>query len=79
MGATEVTHDEAVDVTYYNITVAQATIQVANLGIVDLGITVFKRKIITILGGVGSLANTITSNVGADINNLNIYNRNILL
>ena len=60
------------------------TIQVTNLGIIDLGTvdlgkTVVKRKIITIPGGVASFANTTTSTVGVDINNLNIYNRTILL
>ena len=60
------------------------TIQVTNLGIIDLGIvdlgkTVVKRKIITIPGGVPSFAITTTSTVGVEINNLNIYNRTILL
>ena len=55
------------------------TIQVANLGIVDLGKTVVKRKTITIPVGIPSLANKTTSTVGIDINNLNIYNRTILL
>ena len=60
------------------------TIQVTNLGIIDLGTvdlgkTVVKRKIITIPGVVASCANTTTSTVGVDINNLNIYNRTILL
>ena len=54
-------------------------IQVINLGIVDLGITIVKRKIITIPGGVASLANTTTSTIGVDINNLNIYNKTIWL
>jgi len=55
------------------------TIQVTNLGIVDLGKTVIKRKIISIPGGVASLANTTTSTIGFDIDNLNIYNRTIFL
>ena len=60
------------------------SIQVTNLGIIDLGTvylgkTVVKWKIINIPGGVASFANTTTSNVGVDINNLNIYNRTILL
>ena len=59
-------------------------IQVSNLGIADLGTVylgkmVVKRKIITIPGGVASFANTTISNVGVDINNLNIYNRNFLI
>ena len=84
MGVTEVTHDEAFDVTYSNLTYTQVTIQVTNLGIVDLGTvdlgtTIVKRKIITIPGGVASLANATISTVGVNINNLNIYNRTILL
>ena len=60
------------------------SIQVTNLGIIDLGIvdlgkTVVKRKIITIPGGVASLAKTITSTADVEINNLNIYNITILL
>ena len=38
-----------------------------------------KWKIINILGGVASLANSTISTVGVDINNLNIYNKTILL
>ena len=38
-------------------------IQVTNLGIVDLGTTIVKRKIITIPEGVTSLANKTTSTV----------------
>ena len=77
MGVTEVTHDEAVDVTYSNITNTQVTIQVNNLcivdlGTVDLGTTVVIIKIITIPGGVASLANTTSFTVGININNLNI-------
>ena len=84
MGVAEVTHDEAVDVTYSNITDIQVIIQVSNLGIVDLGTvnlgtTVVKRKIITISEGVAILANTTTSTAIVNINNLNIYNRTILL
>ena len=48
------------------------SIQATNLGIIDLGKTVVKWKIINIPGGVASLAN-----VGVDINNLNIYNKTI--
>ena len=55
------------------------SIQATNLGIIDLGKTVVKWKIINIPGGVASFANTTTSTVGIDINNLNIYNRTILL
>ena len=79
MGVAEVIHDEAVDVTYSNITYIQVTIQVSNLGIVDLGTIVVKRKIITIPGGVASLVKTITSTAGVEIYILNIYNRTILL
>ena len=53
------------------------SIQVTNLGIIDLGKTVVKWKIINIPGGVTSLANTTISTVGVDINNLNIYNKTI--
>ena len=55
------------------------SIQVTNLGIIDLGKTVVKWKIINIPGGVASLSNTTISTVGADINNLNIYNKTIWL
>ena len=60
------------------------TVQVINLGIIDLGTVdlgknVVKRKIITIPGRVGNLVNTAISTVGVDINNLNIYNKTILL
>ena len=72
MGVTEITHDEAVDVTYSNITNTQVTIQVNNLCILDLGTTVVIIKIITIPGGVASLANTTSFTVGININNLNI-------
>ena len=48
---------------------------IIDLGIVDLGITVVKRKIITIPGGVASLDNTTISTV--DVDNLNIYNKTI--
>ena len=77
MGVTEITHDEAVDVAYSNITNTQVTIQVNNLcivdlGTVDLGTTVVIIKIITIPGGVASLANTTSFTVGININNLNI-------
>ena len=72
------------DVTYSNITDTQVTIQVTNLGIIDLGTVdlgkiVVKWKIITIPGRVGNLVNTAISTVGVDINNLNIYNRTILV
>ena len=60
------------------------SIQVTNLGIIDLGTvylgkTVVKWKIINIPGGVASLANSTISTVGVDINNLNIYNKTIWL
>ena len=60
------------------------TIQVTNFGIIDLGTvdlgkTVVKRKIITIPGRVARLANTTISTFGVDIHNLIIYNRTILL
>ena len=60
------------------------SIQVTNLVIIDLGTvylgkTVVKWKIINIPGGVASFSNTTISTVGVDINNLNIYNRTILL
>jgi hypothetical protein len=60
------------------------SIQVTNLDIIDLdtanlGKTVVKWKIINIPGGVAIFANTKISTVGVDINNLNIYNRTILL
>ena len=60
------------------------SIQVTNLGIIDLGTvylgkTVVKWKIINIPGGVASLDNTTISTVGVDINNLNIYNKTIWL
>ena len=55
------------------------TFQVTNLGTVDLGTVIVKRKIITIPEGVSSSANTTTTTIGVDINNLNIYNRTILL
>ena len=54
-------------------------LSIIDLGTVDLGKTVVKRKIITFPGGVASFANTTTSTVGVDINNLNIYNRTILV
>ena len=58
------------------------SIQVTNLGIIDLGTvylgkTVVKWKIINIPGGVASLDNTTISTVGVD--NLNIYNKTIWL
>ena len=54
------------------------TIQIINLGVfdlgtVDLGTTVVKERLFV------NLANTITCTIGFDINNLNIYNRTILL
>ena len=60
------------------------TFQVTNLGIVDLGTVdlgsaIVKRKIITIPEGVSSSDNTTTTTIGVDINNLNIYNKIILL
>ena len=55
------------------------SIQATNLGIIDLGKTVVKWKIINIPGGVASFSNTTISTVGVDINNLNIYNKTILL
>ena len=53
------------------------SIQVTNLGIIDLGTfylgkTVVIIKIITIPGGVASLANTTSSTVRINIDNLNI-------
>ena len=67
---------------YSNITDTQVSIQVTNLGIIDLGTvylgkTVVKWKIINIPGGVASLDNTTISTVGVD--NLNIYNKTIWL
>ena len=55
------------------------SIQATNLGIIDLGKTVVKWKIINIPGGVAIFANTNSSAVGVTINNLNIYNKTILL
>ena len=55
------------------------SIQATNLGIIDLGKTVVKWKIINIPGGVAIFANTKISTVGVDINNLNIYNKTIWL
>ena len=52
---------------------------IVNLGTVDLGTAIVKRKIITIPEGVSSSDNTTTTTIGVDINNLNIYNRTILL
>ena len=52
---------------------------IVNLGTVDLGTDIVKRKIITIPEGVSSSDNTTTTTIGVDINNLNIYNRTILL
>ena len=83
MDVTEVTHDEAVDVTYYNRHSSDYSSH-TNFGIVDLSTvdwdtTVVKRKIITIPGGIACLSKTITSTAGVEINNLNIYNRTILL
>ena len=63
---------------YSNIIDTQVSIQIINLGIIDLGKTVVKWKIINIPWGVASLANTI-STVGVNINNLNIYNKTIWL
>ena len=55
------------------------SIQATNLGIIDLGKTVVKWKIINIPGGVAIFANTKISTVGVDINNSNIYNKTIWL